>query len=470
MPTDHWAFDAIAELAAKGIVEGYPDGTFKGDRAMTRYEMAMVVARLLARVEAIKIPPPAPPAKIPAPPVSAADIATLRRLVNEFRAELAALGVRVTAVEEELAALRARIDNTFITGDWFYAYVTPQTGGSGGVAFPEVQRNRVRLTFRGRVGSHVAVFLRARWNSTFRGSLSSTTDFDRIFLDYSAPFGVVFRVGREYWTLGPQGLLLLGLSSREGARASMTFGPVALQALAYFSALSTSGTTYGVRGQMQPLSGWTFGFNYRSDRDWSGTQATAWNAAGTYTGSGWSADWNGNIIPGLSFTGEYAIYTPTAGCPAAGVVSGVQYGCSALWAALGINLASLTGMTTFAPSANIWYKSYRADYRSAGQTNTFSSDRLSWLGSNGTLVTAWGADLSLNIANNTSALIGWEGGRANMAFTGVAQGEAYTSLMASVTYQLGHNGSVAVEYHSLRNSTTATAVEQLWALILRSRW
>src|SRR3970040_349484 len=119
VPTDHWAFDAIAELAAKGLVEGYPDGTFKGDRAMTRYEIAMVLARLLARIEAIKIPAPPAPAKID---VSRADITTLQRLINEFRAELAALGVRVTAVEEELAALRSRLDNTFITGDWTYIY------------------------------------------------------------------------------------------------------------------------------------------------------------------------------------------------------------------------------------------------------------------------------------------------------------------------------------------------------------
>ena len=55
-PTNHWAYDAIAELAAKGLVEGYPDGTFKGDRAMTRYEMAMVVARLLARIESMMPP------------------------------------------------------------------------------------------------------------------------------------------------------------------------------------------------------------------------------------------------------------------------------------------------------------------------------------------------------------------------------------------------------------------------------
>ncbi|HEV2359400.1 MAG TPA: S-layer homology domain-containing protein [bacterium] len=110
VPTNHWAYDAIAELAAKGLVEGYPDGTFKGDRAMTRYEMAMVVARLLARIESIQIPAPA------GPQVTKADLDALQRLINEFRAELAALGVRVTAIEEELNAIKAKLDNVRITG------------------------------------------------------------------------------------------------------------------------------------------------------------------------------------------------------------------------------------------------------------------------------------------------------------------------------------------------------------------
>jgi len=120
VPTNHWAYDAIAELAAKGLIEGYPDGTFKGDRAMTRYEMAMVVARLLARIESIQIPAP-----VPAPSVAdfnalkamtAANFDTITRLVNEFRAELAALGVRTTAIEEELNAIKARLDNVRVTG------------------------------------------------------------------------------------------------------------------------------------------------------------------------------------------------------------------------------------------------------------------------------------------------------------------------------------------------------------------
>src|SRR5437588_848793 len=112
-PTNHWAYDAIAELAAKGLVEGYPDGTFKGDRAMTRYEMAMVVARLLARIESIQIPTPAPAAK---PEVTGSDIQSIQRLVNEFRAELAAKNVRLTAVEEELNAMKAKLSNVRITG------------------------------------------------------------------------------------------------------------------------------------------------------------------------------------------------------------------------------------------------------------------------------------------------------------------------------------------------------------------
>lgn len=51
VPVDHWAYDSIAKLAAAGLVIGYPDGTFGGQRTLTRYEMAMVFARILDRLE-----------------------------------------------------------------------------------------------------------------------------------------------------------------------------------------------------------------------------------------------------------------------------------------------------------------------------------------------------------------------------------------------------------------------------------
>lgn len=51
VPADHWAYDSVAELAAAGLIEGYPDGTYGGARMMTRYEAAMVFARALNRLE-----------------------------------------------------------------------------------------------------------------------------------------------------------------------------------------------------------------------------------------------------------------------------------------------------------------------------------------------------------------------------------------------------------------------------------
>ncbi|MGI6567508.1 MAG: S-layer homology domain-containing protein [Limnochordia bacterium] len=53
VPKDHWAYDSVAELAAAGLIIGYPDGTFKGERQFTRYEMAMVFARVLGRLDTL---------------------------------------------------------------------------------------------------------------------------------------------------------------------------------------------------------------------------------------------------------------------------------------------------------------------------------------------------------------------------------------------------------------------------------
>ena len=49
VPADHWAYDAIAQLAADGVIEGYGDGTYRGDQEITRFEMAQMVARAMAK-------------------------------------------------------------------------------------------------------------------------------------------------------------------------------------------------------------------------------------------------------------------------------------------------------------------------------------------------------------------------------------------------------------------------------------
>jgi hypothetical protein len=95
---DHWAKDAVAALAAKGLLEGYPDGTFKGDRAATRWEVAMIVARLLAKMEQAN-----------ATFATKAELDDLRKLVNSLKDELDALGVRVTNLEEQVGRLDKRV-------------------------------------------------------------------------------------------------------------------------------------------------------------------------------------------------------------------------------------------------------------------------------------------------------------------------------------------------------------------------
>lgn len=110
VPDNHWAKDAVAALAAKGLVEGYPDGTFKGDRSASRWEVAMIVARLLAKMEQAN-----------ATFATKAELDELRKLVNALREELDALGVRVDNLEENVANLDKRV--TELERISFYGYV-----------------------------------------------------------------------------------------------------------------------------------------------------------------------------------------------------------------------------------------------------------------------------------------------------------------------------------------------------------
>ncbi len=82
VPRDHWAYDAVTQLAADGVVEGYGDGTYRGDRNITRYEMAQMVAKAMAKDN-----------------MSSSDRALVDRLAAEFADELNNLGVRVTKLE-----------------------------------------------------------------------------------------------------------------------------------------------------------------------------------------------------------------------------------------------------------------------------------------------------------------------------------------------------------------------------------
>src|SRR2546425_2061268 len=254
VPTDHWAFDAIAELAAKGIIEGFPDGTFKGDRGVSRYEVAIIVARILARIEAIKIPAPAPAA---APQVTRTDVQTIQRLVNEFRAELAALGVRTTAVEEELTALKAVTSSTKVTGDVRFRYNFYPSGSPSNLPTDFASANlRDRLTFTGTVAPGVKMVSRVRLGTftlnTPNGSSYVAGAFDRAYLDYGGLFGLNWRIGQFDYTMGPVGWSGYGLLV-DPFNAGVNFGGVLPGATGgsnprgYIDGLQAAGGLPGIR-------------------------------------------------------------------------------------------------------------------------------------------------------------------------------------------------------------------------------
>lgn len=89
VPADHWAYDAVAELGSKGVIEGYGDGTFQGDRLLTRYEMAQMVAKAMAKN-----------------PHDSECISLIEHLSAEFNDELSSLGVRVANLERNADAVK----------------------------------------------------------------------------------------------------------------------------------------------------------------------------------------------------------------------------------------------------------------------------------------------------------------------------------------------------------------------------
>ncbi len=94
VPAKHWAYDAVSKLAQAGIVDGYGDGTFRGDKNITRYEMAQIVAKALAKEDK----------------ANAEQKALLNKLSAEFSEELDNLGVRVSKLEKNAPAVKISAD------------------------------------------------------------------------------------------------------------------------------------------------------------------------------------------------------------------------------------------------------------------------------------------------------------------------------------------------------------------------
>ena len=213
-----WAYQAVAQLASKGIINGYPDGTFKGQQNITRYEMAQMVAKALVRQDR----------------VDAEQNAIINRLANEFSAELNNLGVRVATLEN-------KVGNFKFTGDARVRYQGSNDRGNDYVNVTETNvygdvtektSKRSKFDYRGRVQFEAtvndntkAVVRLATGDKEFGATGNPETTLDHVYVQHNFGKYATASVGRQDLVIG-NGFAYDGIF--EGAQA--TFGKDKLNA------------------------------------------------------------------------------------------------------------------------------------------------------------------------------------------------------------------------------------------------
>ena len=227
-----WAYQAVAQLASQGIVNGYPDGTFQGQTNITRYEMAQMVAKALVRQDR----------------VDAEQNAIINRLANEFSAELNNLGVRVSALENKVGNFKftgdARVryqgshtvDNAYVNEiEWQDAEeadvdaadvdVNDESLAVDEENVKEVTRKRSKIDYRARVQFEAtvndntkAVVRLATGDKEFGSNDSVGASLDRIYVQHNFGKYATASVGRQDILIGSG---LTYDSAFEGAKATV---------------------------------------------------------------------------------------------------------------------------------------------------------------------------------------------------------------------------------------------------------
>ena len=183
-----WAYQAVAQLASQGVVNGYPDGTFKGQNNITRFEMAQMVAKAMTRQGQ----------------VDAEQNAVINRLANEFSAELNNLGVRVSTLEN-------KVGNFKFTGDARLRYtgndkdvvqVTGTTKDDAKVLKQSKFDYRGRVKFEATVNDNTKAVVRVAASKEFGKAGTPAASIDRVYVQHNFGKYATATVGRYDETIG----------------------------------------------------------------------------------------------------------------------------------------------------------------------------------------------------------------------------------------------------------------------------
>ena len=205
---DDWAYQAVSDLSAQGVVEGYPDGTFKGERNMTRYELAQIVARLMAKEDQL----------------NAEQQATLDKLAGEYADELANLGVRVSNLEK-------KVGNISWSGDARMRYLHNSVKDTNG--HKDAWDGRMRINVKGQVNDATYVQGQFVTNMWFKDAPNADKDGNttmaQIYVNHNFGKNVAVRLGRQQLKMGNQGgWMYAALEGYDGAQVSYNDGKLAL--------------------------------------------------------------------------------------------------------------------------------------------------------------------------------------------------------------------------------------------------
>ena len=208
---DDWAFQAVSDLSVQGVVEGYPDGSFKGERNMTRYELAQIIARLMAKEDQL----------------NAEQQATLDKLAGEYADELANLGVRVANLEK-------KVGNISWSGDARMQYQRHRVYSYDDKIqlkdHADDWNGRMRINVNGQVNDQVTVEGRFLSEMNFKDGESADTSMDKLHVVYQPTDAFSIDLGRTSAGLSQTGIFMDDDGQYDGIVAAYDNGKFNLSA------------------------------------------------------------------------------------------------------------------------------------------------------------------------------------------------------------------------------------------------
>jgi hypothetical protein len=251
VPAKHWAYDSVTKLAQAGLIEGYGDGTFRGDKPMSRYEFAIIIEKAMNRYES----------------ADAVNKKLIDGLSAEFAAELNSMGARVTKLETKT--------NVWAGGETRLRYVAdnPQTPGSKKLSGSDSFQFRQRVKLWGTINEDYSWFARltasGQAGNYNNGADGTSAGFDIFAITAKKQLGMdSIRIGRFPLDSFGAGLMSKAIGV-DGIRLDKKFGDVSfIGAVNNVKSLTDLGTGTGTSGNAKTLSTTQLGFKLADNLSW----------------------------------------------------------------------------------------------------------------------------------------------------------------------------------------------------------